>query len=52
MSNKFSYKSSIISISCFKYLLTDFMDDVVMRIKKMLLIGGMVKDQNTWSSSY
>ena len=26
--SKFNYKSSIISISCFTYLLTVFMDDV------------------------
>ena len=26
--SKFNYKSSIITISCFKYLLTLFMDDI------------------------
>jgi len=26
--SKFNYKSSIITISCFKYLLTPFMDDI------------------------
>ena len=26
--SKFNYKSSIISISCFKYLLTIFMDNI------------------------